>query len=91
MAAIEIMPRTQRGKLHPSRKNITSNIARSMITATQWAMAANTEPNFLQHMLKTGPIQQAMPKKTAATPALTPIGARATMPTRINELVGWGG
>jgi hypothetical protein len=62
----------------------------SIMTATPWAMAARTDPNFLQHMLRRGPIQQAMPNIAARTPALTAIGAKATMATRINELVASG-
>ena len=42
---------------------MTSKKARSMTTATPCAIAARTDPNFLQHILRMGPIQQAMQKR----------------------------
>lgn len=85
MAAADIMPIRAFEKTNPSKRNMISKDTMSMITAMAWAMAARTEPNFLQHILKIGPIQQAIPKNIAHTPALTAIGAKATIPTRIKE------
>lgn len=58
------------------------------MTATAWPTAASTEPNFLQHIIKHGPIQQAIPNKPKSIPALIAIGAKAMMAIRISEFVG---
>src|ERR1700722_3564236 len=90
-ATTAIMPSKAFVKLQPSRKNMTSKNASSIMTAKPWAIAASTDPNFLQHILRIGPIQQAMPNRPARTPALIAIGANATSPTRMSEFVAfWG-
>src|SRR4051812_1568952 len=58
-------------------------------------MAARTLPNFLQHMLNRGPMQQAMANRAPRVPALMAMGAKATTATRSREAValalGWFG
>ena len=67
---------------------MTSKNTSIMTTATPWAMAASTLPNFLQHMPSSGPMQHAMPNMAPRMPALTATGANATIASLIRELVG---
>jgi len=90
MAHAAIIPSSALANTKPSKKNIISNEIKRNMTATAWAIAARTEPNFLQHILRRGPIQHAIPNIIARTPALTATGAKATIPRRINALVGVG-
>src|SRR6201996_7981881 len=84
------MPKIVLEKLHDSRKNKTSKKAKSIITATACAMAASTAPNFLQHMLRIGPMRQDAAKNPSRIAALIPIGAKATIAILISEDVGLG-
>src|SRR3569833_1405777 len=89
MAAAAIIPSRVLVKPNPSRRNMTSKKARSITTAMPWATAARTLPNFLQHMLRIGPMKQAMVNMTASVPALMAMGAKATTPIRSNDDVAF--
>uniref|UniRef100_A0A1Y1MTB0 Uncharacterized protein n=1 Tax=Photinus pyralis TaxID=7054 RepID=A0A1Y1MTB0_PHOPY len=84
-----IIPASVRAKFKPSKKNMPSNMMSITMAAMACAIAASTLPNFLQHMLNTGPIQQAIPNIAASTPALIPMGAKAIASTRIRLAVGF--
>src|SRR5271154_7121149 len=88
IATTAIIPRRALLIDHRSRNQRTSNMTNNIMIATAWPIAARTEPNFLQHIIKHGPIQQAMPNNPRSIPALTAIGANAMMAIRMRELVG---
>jgi len=71
-----------------SRNHKTSNITINMRTAMACPIAARTEPNFLQHIMRQGPMQQAIPNKPSSIPALMAMGANAMMAILMREFVG---
>src|ERR1700736_1169063 len=89
MAVTAIIPRIVLLNDHRSRNHRASNMRINIMMAMAWPIAASTEPNFLQHIIKHGPIQHAIPTKPRSMPALIAIGANAMRAIRINELVGF--